>query len=662
MLENKKEKNTELLNELQDIDLNLDDMLDDTIDVSDILEKELKSLGVNVDEVTLPKEELKNTKRESIITKDALKEKHNLEMIWKTELLTIEDVCKNYGLTELAIRAEMNNNRYFPKTTKIGELEYFSKVDFDSYITGHEDTEIIDKEKNVQELEKEILAYHLLDAKLTRRILAKLDGKFFHDFAYILYDLISYNPTIAQKFDSKMVMSLMNYRGEKYFSIRNVDTTLYASESNSLSLLTKDVIIYLEEVTKIKNKLTKPTIENMEFLTQEVDMKIEMLLLEYKRNRLAQLIENSTKAVRGTIRLGKERFSGVEGAITYLTEGMSKLKSEGTLSQGKTYVDGLEIFNKQKELEEKGQGAFELLFPFGKEFPNLSKVFGEGVRRSKMYVTLAPAKTGKTKWNLNLVYKCICAGHSALIWAVEGGKDKALAEIRARHYFEKTKHRTKTLKGKELLTAQDIMDNTHLYQTVKEEENKYALELLTSSRYGTLHFVTEDTPFLLENFEQVIRDKVSNHPDIALVFVDYITLIKTERRGQQNPVAIKGEAVQRSLTLAKELKVAFLTPAQFKQESIKAMIKKGEGEDFDEVLISGGETSEIIRTPDVIWVLYSNLKDKEMGQLRMLKSPSRDYNLTEDILMVSYLGVDYFSEVNKTSSFAKEVSLQQERL
>ena len=83
-----------------------------------------------------------------------------------------------------------------------------------------------------------------------------------------------------------------------------------------------------------------------------------------------------------------------------------------------------------------------------------------------------------------------------------------------------------------------------------------------------------------------------------------------------------GQAYQKLLDYAKKRNITVISPAQFTQDFMNEMAKAKDGSSH-EVRTAGGESSEIVRTPDINIALYATAEDLIRKEMTILSVPSR---------------------------------------
>jgi len=248
---------------------------------------------------------------------------------------------------------------------------------------------------------------------------------------------------------------------------------------------------------------------------------------------------------------------------------------------------------------------------------------------------MAPPKGGKTKFCCRVAHTAkVQYGTDVAFWPIEGGKRKILAELRAIHfdYFYNE------LQGNNYtgLSGQDILDNNFPSEEYRQLEAVSRADLFTNPNYGRLKIIDEPLEFntYINHLKAVV-----NRYGVRLIIVDYLQLI-TDKTSRKSKSEIIGQAYQETLKFCNKYHVAFISPSQFKQEFIKDL---NSGKDVD-TRVGGGESSEIIRTPDVNIAFYGTPMDIENNRLTLLSVPSRVAKPFEPRQVFIDLGFSFFAD------------------
>ena len=129
-----------------------------------------------------------------------------------------------------------------------------------------------------------------------------------------------------------------------------------------------------------------------------------------------------------------------------------------------------------------------------------------------------------------------------------------------------------------------------------------------------------------------------------VVLIDYLQLITSNDRNKSKSQVI-GRAYQDFLAYCKKRNVMGISPSQFTQDFMKEMANSREGQ-AHEVRTAGGESSEIIRTPDINIALYASTEDLIRHEMTIMSVPSRLAEPFPDIKIYVDLCSCVFSSMN----------------
>jgi hypothetical protein len=168
------------------------------------------------------------------------------------------------------------------------------------------------------------------------------------------------------------------------------------------------------------------------------------------------------------------------------------------------------------------------------------------------------------------------------------------------------------------LCQQEINTGTYPNEEIRVLAEQARVDLFTNENYGNLGMI--DRPFTLETFIDEIETSVSSNRSRAVI-IDYLQLIEWTTKGMSKPQAI-GSAYQKLLAYAKKRNVLVMSPSQMTQEFMNEMAKSKDGQ-VNEIRTAGGESSEVIRTPDINIALYATVEDLQHNDMTILSVPSR---------------------------------------
>jgi len=269
----------------------------------------------------------------------------------------------------------------------------------------------------------------------------------------------------------------------------------------------------------------------------------------------------------------------------------------------------------------------------------LNNVYG-GIYTGMFYQVIAPPKAGKTKFMSRIVHTtAIKYGNNVSVWAVEGGNENFLAELRAIH-FDYTYNTGASITERKYGVDQDaIAHNKFPNEELKQLEMSSKLDLASNQSYGNIDFI--DRAFNVETFISDIDTSVKSNNSRLLV-IDYLQLIGSEKnKSEREAVA---EAYKKLLVYCRQHNIAVITPGQYKQDAFETLVAKGSTADA-EMRTSAGTSSEVIRTPDIIFAFWATTQDLANNSMKILSMPCRYNKAFPEINVMVDLGVSQFISV-----------------
>lgn len=345
--------------------------------------------------------------------------------------------------------------------------------------------------------------------------------------------------------------------------------------------------------------------------TEAFKLTLEKYKLEYKA-----LTMGSTYSVAKTILydgadIGRKHLQGFDDSSSFVKSKMAELEAVTDKTAGVGFIDcSVEGLVDDDGVEPVKIGEFGIT--------ELDKHFG-GIHTQNFYSIVAPTKGGKSKFCTQVVHNiAVENGNNIAVWAHEGGPQAWKAQIRSKH-FDWFYNRDKVdISEKQLGVSQQVVLHKEFKNDLQRElENASRIDLFSNPSYGNIQII--DRPFYVETFIDEIETAVQLN-DAKIILIDYLQLIDSNK-GLKKSEAI-GKAYQKLLAYCKKRNIACIVPAQFTQDFMKEMASSKDTNNV-EVRTSGGESSEVIRTPDVNIALYASAEDLIHRQMKLLSVPSR---------------------------------------
>lgn len=492
--------------------------------------------------------------------------------------------------------------------------------------------QVLTSDERLRKYAEEILASVLKDDEASMERRTYLFGQFmpdiFRDENYIIYKIL-------YKFKEQRITPDLEFM--QMYLMRNEGLI-----RNSREFIKLDTYADLDE-----NTATGYTIGVLKYFTRLVGMKplegnafrlaIEKYKIEFENKVMneayaeAKIILNDGMEKRGYMKQGfEDSVAHVKDRVAYVESMIDRTAGEGFLSMQ-------EVLDKESETQ-----SFTKIGEFG-QLKKLNKYMGGGIYKPYFYSVVAPTKGGKSKFCTNLIHNIVVEnGNNAVVWAHEGGSDAWMAQFRAVHfnyYYNRDKvDESQMLRG----ITQDVIEKRN-YPTKELEslENVSMLDLKTNPNYGNIEFISR--PMNVETFIDEIETAVQKcNADIVLI--DYLQMMDTVGHGKNKPEYI-GRAYQKLLAYANHRNVAILSPAQYTQEFMKEVLNAKEGQQID-ARTAGGESSEVIRTPDYNIALYASTEDLTKHRMKILSIPSRKCQAFPAIDIYHDLGICGFYDID----------------
>lgn len=367
-------------------------------------------------------------------------------------------------------------------------------------------------------------------------------------------------------------------------------------------------IAYASAVLKQFNRLL--TLEPQKY--DDFRLTIEKYKQEYCALELNSTYSQAKLILYDGAQYGKRFFQGYSDSVSYSKKKFAEIDSIIDSTAGVGFIDSSVAGLDDSDISIPVKvGDFDLI-------EELNERLG-GIFTEIFYNIVAPTKGGKSKFTARLIHTAVVKYHqNVAVWAVEGGYQAWWAQLRAIHY-EYTYIRSKP-DGEKVapLSQADILYDRYPSDAIKALEASSRQDLFSNPSYGNIGMI--ERPFMLETFIDDIDTQVKIN-NAKIVLVDYLQLIGSSNRQKQKSQVIS-EAYQKALRYCKSAKVAFISPSQFKQDFMDEMAKSKDGKTH-EVRTAGGESSEVIRTPDINIALYASTEDLMRKEMTIMSMPSR---------------------------------------
>lgn len=495
-----------------------------------------------------------------------------------------------------------------------------------------DESDIVSSEEKLRLFSDQIIASCIEGKSIQKYAIDKLmsitNPQLFRDENYILFSIFYFYRSKLRyiKIDGEFIKLFLNRnRGLLTRSKGYIDINAYGEVDGSTELG------YIAGVIKHFNRLkTLPDITIEDFETY-----FEKYLIEFKAIEAGKVFRQAQLILTDGLKIGRRQYFGFEDSQSFCKKKLAEIEGLVDQNMGSGFIKMSEVLMDEKPDNKKPI----LIGDFGRIKP-LNDAYG-GIYTGMFYSFIAPPKSGKSKLSARLCYNtAILAGNNVTVWAQEGGHEAWSAQMRAIHFDYVYNTGTDLVDRKFGVTQEVIMHDSFKTDELRQLELSSKLDLASNQDYGSIDYI--DRPFNVETFIEDIDTSVKEN-NSKLVVIDYLQLIGSST-GMTERERI-AEAYKKLLTYCKKNNVAVMSPAQFKQESFDDMIKKSSVDGADLRTAAGG-SSEVLRTPDVLFALWASVDDIRNNSMKIISLPSRmnaafpNINLRIDLATCQFISID----------------------
>lgn len=467
-------------------------------------------------------------------------------------------------------------------------------------------------------------------AKDLRSILfGQLNEQVFRDENYVIYSVL-YNFKDKGITPDTEFLKMYLMRNQKFLK----ESQQFINLTEFADLDENPIIGYISAVIKQFVRLQGvPTLSKDTFR-----LSIEKYKQEFSAFEISKAYSQSKIILYDGIQVGKRFYQGYNDSVAYIKKKIADVEAILDHTTGAGFIDSRKSAVVDNERTKPIKiGDFDLI-------KELNDVLG-GIYTSMFYSVLAPTKGGKSKFTTRMAHTvAVKYGQNVSVYPHEGGYEAWWAQLRAIHY-EYTYIRNGDSNSKVVpLSQDDILKDNYPSETVKNLEQASRLDLFTNPQYGNFYMI--DRPFYAETLVDEIETSVQLN-DSKLVVIDYLQLISSMDNSKSKPQYI-GKAYQEVLGYCKKRNVAVVSPSQFTQEFIKDM-SRSKGGTAQETRTAGGESAEIVRTPDINIALYASIEDLIRREMSIISIPSRFCPPFPDIPIYADLCSCVFASYDQTA-------------
>lgn len=495
---------------------------------------------------------------------------------------------------------------------------------------SEEESDTFSPEERLKQFADSILSNCLGNRPLSRYAIEKImslnNPMVFRDENYVLFSVLyQFRGKIRDiNIDEEFLKLYLNRnKGLLQKAKGLIDINAYGEVDGSVELG------YIGGVLKhFRRLLTLPDLTEVEYNTL-----FEKYLIEYKAIEAERIYHQAQMILSDGLTIGRVKYSGFDDSYNYTRRKLAELEGITNADSGTGFISAREMLMEEKQEQQSYKVSdFDRL-------EALNNIYG-GIYTGMFYQVIAPPKAGKTKFMSRIVHTTsVKYGNNVSVWAVEGGNENFLAEIRAIH-FDYTYNTGASVTDRKYGVDQDaIAHNKFPNDELRQLEMSSKLDLASNQSYGNIDFI--DRAFNVETFISDIDTSVKSNNSKVLV-IDYLQLIGSEKnKSEREAVA---EAYKKLLVYCRQHNIAVITPGQYKQDAFETLIAKGSTADA-EMRTSAGTSSEVIRTPDIIFAFWASTQDLANNSMKILSMPCRFNRAFPEINVMVDLGVSQFISV-----------------
>lgn len=447
-----------------------------------------------------------------------------------------------------------------------------------------------------------------LDSEINRYAIDRLmmlpSPAMFRDENYIIFSvLFNYRGRLRSiRIDEEFIRLYLN-RNRKLISDakHSIDINAYGEIDGSVELG------YISGVIKHYRRLK--TLDNLDI--QDFETILEKYKIEFRTMEAEKAYQQARIILSDGITIGNKKYFGFDDSQNYIRRKLAEIDGLVNMASGTGFTTHREMLTNAKVSKTPVK-----IGDYGK-LKKLNDVYG-GIYTGSMIEVIAPPKAGKSKFVTRLTHNiAVEHGNNVTVWAQEGGNDAFLAQLRAIH-FDYCHNKGADLKDKKYGVSQDaILHDRFPNDALRQLEMSSKIDLATNQDYGSIDFI--DKPFEVETFLDDIDTSVKSNGSVAVI-IDYLQIISSAKNKSEREAV--SDAYKRVLAYCKLNNITVITPAQYKQEVFDRLIEL-KNTDSADMRTSGGVSSEVVRTPDIIFAFWATTEDIRNNRMKILSMPCR---------------------------------------
>lgn len=543
-------------------------------------------------------------------------------------------VSEDIDESSLAVGYSINMGSVAVEDDEDQATEYSIKMDTAEVEVEDDDDEVYSPEERLRVFSDLVVSCMVGDKEIKDyaigRLLTSVNPRIFRDENYVLFSVLyKFRDKIRSiRIDDEFVRMYLNRnRGLISKSRQFIDINSYGEVEGSTELG------YISGVVKHFKRL-----RGMEDISEEeFETYFEKYKIEFKAIETARVYNQASIILTDGLRIGNKTLVGFDDSYNFVRRELADIEGLMDSQNGSGYTNMRDIIMGGRGEEKKPYKIADF-----DKLSKLNEIYG-GIYTGMFYQVMAPAKAGKSKFCTRVCHTAMVKyGTNVTVWPVEGGANGWTAQMRAIH-FDYTYNQGVQLSERKFGIDQDVIQkDDYPSDSLRELEISSSLDLASNTEYGSVDYI--DLPFNLETFIDAIDASVKSNGS-KLIIIDYLQLIMSERASSAKHEVI-GQAYMKLLAYCRANNVAILTPAQYKQESINELLNSKDTSSAD-MRTAGGNSSEVIRTPDITFALWASTSDLVNNRMKVLSMPSRFAKPFPEINTVVDLGICQFISVDE---------------
>lgn len=460
-----------------------------------------------------------------------------------------------------------------------------------------------------------------------QELVTKFTHNIFQDEFYVFYSILKKYPNLNKISDDFLIL-YMSMKEGAFKRVRAIDLNKFSIGGGEGSDPYQE---FAASCLGVFRQCCEGNVSDDDFY-----LALEQYRLEYVNEQSVILMQDGATIVSEGMKSGRQYLSGFEDMQKHIKTGLSNLDGIVNTSQQRGIITyGV---NDTEESEE----PLKVLCNYGVE--PLDEALG-GITEGDMISILGAAKGGKSRFMTYIIHNAVMHGINVAVWSIENGMKGWECLVRARH-FDYLYNNKDTDGSTRRFINDDLIRKGKLTGELATREAASWLELKSNTAYGKLTSI--DAPFELDTFLETI-DQAVKQGGAQLIAVDYLQLIGGGTSGigksKQERIA---DAYQKTLRYLKTNRIAGIFPAQFKQSSVSSLMDVSSAELANkETRDAGGESYEIIKTPDVNLGLFGSVEDIRQGHLKLISIPSRNSAPFDPVDLMVDFGASNFVALKK---------------